>query len=72
MKYIREKWQSYLQNMINENAGPIHIDETRKAFYAGAISMCKIIPDIINNKNDKPLVDVHNELKEFFRNLKES
>lgn len=39
MKTLREIWLSYLERVVPNTAGPVQVEETRRAFYAGAIAI---------------------------------
>lgn len=39
MNTLREQWESYLADVMPRDAPPVQIQETRRAFYAGARAM---------------------------------
>lgn len=39
MNTIRDEWDSYLSDVVPKDADPIQVQETRRAFYAGARAM---------------------------------
>jgi hypothetical protein len=43
VKLIEKSWDSYKQLVVPGNASPVQIDETRKAFYAGAAGVLEAV-----------------------------
>lgn len=39
MNTIRDQWESYAREVLPKDAGPVQVQETRRAFYAGARAM---------------------------------
>lgn len=42
MRTIKEEWLSY-RAVLPANASPIQLQETRRAFYAGCVSLLKLL-----------------------------
>jgi hypothetical protein len=51
MKRIADLWQSYLDDVMPKTAGPVQIQETRRAFYAGAGA---VLANIVSNLTEGP------------------
>ena len=45
MQTVHDQWVSYLEQVMPSNAGPIQIQETRRAFYAGAFALCSLLQE---------------------------
>lgn len=69
---IKEMWDSFHKNIIPKNAHPIQVQETRRAFYAGAQGMMMINHKITNFSDDEGveiLEELTDELQQFMRDL---
>lgn len=43
MKKLSDSWIGYRTKVLREDAGPVQVDETRTAFYAGAACLFDIL-----------------------------
>ncbi len=70
MNNIELAWQGYKDKIMPANAPAIQIQETRRAFYAGAFTMFNLITgcaeDITEEMYAKMLTDIQAELNKFF------
>jgi hypothetical protein len=79
MKYrIREIWNDYRARVMPANAGPIQVQESRRAFYAGAQAFFGIQLHGLDKEDQEPTEDdmkmmdeLHAELNEFAQDIKE-
>ena len=67
---LAEAWQSYATSVLPIDAPPVQVQETRRAFYAGAWAVWqaekKIAAlDISNDEAEKKMVDLENEILMF-------
>ena len=45
MKSIKEMWEKYLRDVISDDAGINQITESKKVFYAGCVTMFRLVLD---------------------------
>lgn len=65
---VLEMWAAYLVEVVPADAGPNQIQETRRAFYAGAWRMLQTMKALGNEDFDDgvaALEAMQNELKDF-------
>jgi len=43
---ILSSWMDYRLKVLPDGAGPVQIQETRKAFYAGAVAIWRAVNDV--------------------------
>jgi hypothetical protein len=73
MKVIESEWERFKKTVLPPDAGPIQINETRKAFYAGAgclfLSIMQILgPGQEATESDLAIMDgINTELDEFLK-----
>jgi len=71
MKRIEPEWLSYRAKVVPAGAGPEQVEECRRAFYAGAVSLFKTVmtmldPDAEPTEQDiEKMADLQKELMEF-------
>lgn len=73
MNTVKEKWESYLREVVPANAGPVQVEECRRAFYAGAGSLLNItstvIPYMSEDAGVAVLEGLHQELQGFAKTV---
>ena len=75
MKTIKEKWESYLKDVMPESAGAIQLLETRRAFYAGAHALFTLMSENVSQGDDVTAQDeafmetIPRELAEFVADI---
>ena len=71
MKLIEKVWNDYLLNVMPKDANVVQVEETRKAFYAGAACLFYAILGLLDPGTDATDADLekmdalHKELDEF-------
>ena len=45
MSQLTDKWHSYLEEVVPTTAGVVQVEETKRAFYAGAAVALNIAPE---------------------------
>jgi len=72
---IREQWDSYRREVIPKDAHDVQIVESRRAFYAGAAALLRILVDL--DPGDEPTEDdlrkmdeINEEIDSFKRDVK--
>lgn len=74
-KYVEMEWRTYAERVVPEDAPPVQIQESRRAFYAGAqsflnIMMVRLDPDTEPTDADLHMMDeIHDELQQFMRDV---
>lgn len=68
---VAEQWTSYLTKVVPNGASPTQIQETRRAFYAGAAGMYLILadPDVSDERIEQHLTDLEAELRAFMEQI---
>lgn len=71
---IKEEWESYLA-IIPKNAHPVQVQESRRAFYAGCISMRRLFDqcsgdDVTEDQGVKMLMALELEINAFHEDVK--
>ena len=78
--FLADEWKSYRESATSADAGPVQVQETRRAFYAGAAAMWKtIMVDMVDldpgteatDDDLKRMDGVFQELAAFERDLRE-
>ena len=74
MNYLAQEWESYKREVIHPNASDIQINETQKAFYAGAVSFLTIMinendPDIVQQLNQE-LINYYEKVQKEAQNVR--
>ena len=71
MKRLEQEWLSYRAKVIPAGAGEVQVEESRRAFYAGAASLYGVVMNMLDpvletTENDvQRMEDLQNELLEF-------
>lgn len=70
MRTMREEWEDYRQRIVPKDAHPIQIQETRRAFYAGAwayrsVNIETVVAGLSEEACKQVLVGLDEELKAF-------
>ena len=69
MNTIQAQWLSYLRDVVPRDAGPVQVEECRRAFYAGAAGLLSITSTVIPYMDEDAGVAVleglHQELQGF-------
>ena len=52
MNTIQAQWASYEKNVMPDDAGPVQVRETRRAFYGGALAMFSLLHEAGGHSND--------------------
>lgn len=69
---IKKQWNSYLEKVVPEDAGPNQVLETKRAFYGGALVVYKMMVADIPDMSDEDGVAMMQELgAEFDKALTE-
>lgn len=71
MKRIAREWESYQQKVLPPDAGPVQIQECRRAFYAGARSLFTLLAVGVSPGMDEPTADDLNMMQEISDELDE-
>jgi hypothetical protein len=50
MNTIKENWLSYAKQVMNPKAGLSQVKETQQAFYAGSVTVLKILTEIASGE----------------------
>ena len=53
-RYVEQKWQVYLGEVVPEGAGEVQRRECRRAFYAGAKSVISVLLETIPQDGSEP------------------
>jgi len=74
MRTIQQLWQGFKDGTMPKDAGPIQIQEERRAFYAGALAILTSVAalgddDISEDQACKIMEDFEQELKDFTAKL---
>ena len=71
-QYIAEQWKSFHHNVLHDfDPNSIPVTEMRKAFFAGAIALFKVVMKNLSEGKEateedlKMMSDIHEELKDF-------
>lgn len=70
-KFISRAWDSYRRLVVPEAAGETQVNETKQAFYAGAVMLYEAIMQASERADESPGEDIRfmqgleNELHEF-------
>lgn len=64
MNTVKEKWDSYLAHVVPDSAGPVQLQETENAFYAGAASMFGIMTNSISDMSEEAAMASMDGLKD--------
>ena len=59
-KYIERGWENYRQMVVPADASPVQIDETRRAFYAGAAVLFHTIMRVLDPSDEPTEADLAN------------
>jgi len=59
MRIIQPIWEDYQRKLIPADAPLVQIQETRRAFYAGARGLLRAIEDILSPGHDPTNADVN-------------
>lgn len=69
---LKDEWSDYENGVMPHNAGPAQRQETRRAFYAGAMSFYRATATILDMSTDEPtqndlqaFQEIMDELKQF-------
>ena len=71
MKRLEAEWFSYRAAVIPDTAGPVQVEECRRAFYAGGAALHNIVMTMLSPTAEpteadiQKMQDLHDELKEF-------
>jgi len=74
MNTIQTEWVSFAEQCIPDNAPTIQIQEMRRAFYAGALSVMMLLSDTEQQTNEAAQIMVENfcaELAQFQKDVEE-
>jgi len=72
---FRTEWLDYVARVMPPNVSAVQLQETRRAFYAGAQSLLALVmrdlePDAEPTENDIALMEaLHAELQQFARDV---
>lgn len=71
---VGEQWADYLRGVMPRGAPDVQIEECRRAFYAGALSMFHIVSAISasavdDNTGAARLDTAYREVTDYFRNF---
>lgn len=75
---IESQWLIFRSNVVPANAGSVQVEETRRAFYAGAATLFGTIMDLLEpgaeaTENDLQAMDeIARELAEYTDSLRRS
>lgn len=53
MKVIEAGWQDYRRQVVPANAGPIQVEECKRAFYAGAVALFSTLVEGVSPDRDE-------------------
>lgn len=74
-KHLEMTWRTYVERVVPKGAPPVQIQESRRAFYAGAQGLLSLImghldPDENPTDADLKFMDgLHEELQQFMRDV---
>jgi hypothetical protein len=74
-KLIGEGWDGYRTKIIPKNAGQVQVEETRRAFYAGAVVLFQSLMDALDPERETTSEDlmqmqaIQDEIVEFLADL---
>ena len=72
-KPVEAEWISYRKNVVPADAGPVQVVECRRAFYAGAVSMMRVLalamdPDAEPTEKDmRTMAEIMQELDGYLK-----
>ena len=75
MKYIAKGWESYRSMVIPPDASPVQLQESERAFYAGAAILWKSVMQGLDSGDDategdmQRMADIQSELDAFGHQL---
>jgi len=59
LKYrIGEQWETYRTKVIPKSAGAVQLQETRRAFYAGAEAMYRVVMEMLSPESEPTEADI--------------
>lgn len=73
---VLSEWSSYSANVLPEDAGDVQVQETRRAFYAGAASMLRLVTTGLDEGSEateadlQRLTDIDDEVQAFADDVK--
>jgi hypothetical protein len=74
---IKEQWESYVRAVMPASVGQVQLQETRRAFYAGAYAMITALTAGVSDEAEMTPQDVnvmeslHRELEQFYSDVKQ-
>lgn len=76
MSFIQQLWESYANEVVPKGAPPIQIQETRRAFYAGATALLQAqmaLGDegVTEEEGVRFFEDISEDIKEFLSLVEE-
>lgn len=74
-KLVLEGWNSYRRDVMPKDCGPVQIEETRRAFYAGAVHLFFSLQTILDSDSEPTAGDlmqmqaIQDEFKDYADDL---
>lgn len=74
-KLILEGWNSYRRDVMPKDCGPVQVEETRRAFYGGAVHLFHSLNTILDADSEPTAKDlmqvsaIQQEFEDYARDL---